>query len=408
MGRKREKKDRAPQRNNYKAEDLLRICYPDHEGGDEVTVNTRRLAGSLPRPVPPKMDNRPVVRPGDQWSDESWLKTELEKMDLKLESRSISRGLSCMRSTVYEEDEGPLSDDEEKTVPRVELTAEQKKQLKASARLMTHYTGVAGTTKKSLQQRHTLVHYEPFVTAMGKLGRAAVMFNGDSADGGYSRALNSEVMTASRLNTFLTQCFSVKLTAEELGATMRWMDYDGNGTIDGSEFLREFWKFGAVEHLRSQREARRREKAQARQQRAARADWMTRFSTVTPATVTPTFTERDLREAEQLLANAAADLDTGSVHSRMIRDQVFDGAPMTPAMLATALRQNFRVTLDPPRLAAIVGTYDDDGNGTIEGSEFYRHFVKWRAVWKSTSEFGYAIVQTQLRRKYRVDGAPEI
>ena len=64
----------------------------------------------------------------------------------------------------------------------------------------------------------------------------------------------------------------------------------------------------------------------------------------------------------------------------MIRDQVFDGAPMTPAMLATALRQNFRVTLDPPRLAAIVGTYDDDGNGTIEGSEFYRHFVKWGAV----------------------------
>ena len=32
--------------------------------------------------------------------------------------------------------------------------------------------------------------------------------------------------------------------------------------------------------------------------------------------------------------------------------------------------------MDPPRLAAIVGTYDDDGNGTIEGSEFYRHFVK--------------------------------
>ena len=111
MGRKREKKDKAPQRNNYKAEDLLRICYPDNDGGDEVTVNTRRLAGSLPRPVPPKMDNRPIVQPGDQWSDENWLKTELEKMDLKLESRSISRGLSCMRSTVFEEeDEGPLPD----------------------------------------------------------------------------------------------------------------------------------------------------------------------------------------------------------------------------------------------------------------------------------------------------------
>ena len=26
--------------------------------------------------------------------------------------------------------------------------------------------------------------------------------------------------------------------------------------------------------------------------------------------------------------------------------------------------------------AAQVCTYDDDGNGTIEGAEFYRHFVK--------------------------------
>ncbi len=60
---------------------------------------------------------------------------------------------------------------------------------------MTHYTGVAGITKKSLQQRHTLVHYEPFVTAMGKLGRAAVMFNGDSADGGYSRVANPTLIS---------------------------------------------------------------------------------------------------------------------------------------------------------------------------------------------------------------------
>ena len=29
-------------------------------------------------------------------------------------------------------------------------------------------------------------------------------------------------------------------------------------------------------------------------------------------------------------------------------------------------------------ISAQVGTYDDDGNGTIEGSEFCRHFVKLR------------------------------
>ena len=158
MGRKREKKDKAPQRNNYKAEDLLRICYPDNDGGDEVTVNTRRLAGSLPRPVPPKMDNRPIVQPGDQWSDENWLKTELEKMDRKLEQIDLARPLVHALDSLRGEDEGPIRR-KEKTVPKIELTAEQKKQLKASARL-THY-GRRGHHKESLQQRHTLVHCEP-------------------------------------------------------------------------------------------------------------------------------------------------------------------------------------------------------------------------------------------------------
>ena len=374
MGKRRDKKDHSPKRSNYKAQGLLRICYPAHED-DSVggTIDTRRLAETLPRAAPPKMDNRPVVQPGAQWSDPDWLRTKLATMDLKLKSRSAYLRSEASGYLSPEEEE---EQEEKRLTARVELTAEQKQQQRNATRLMTHYTGVADTTAASLQQRHSRVTYPPFISALGKLGRAAVLFTGESSDGGYSRALNNEVMSATRLDTFLTQFFRVKLTAEELGATVRWMDADGNGTIDGSEFLREFWKFGAVEHLRSQREAKRRERLVARQQRAAKADWMTRFSLVTPATVTPTFTANHLREAEQLLANAAADMDTGSIHSKNIRGQVFDGAPMTPADLATALRMNFRVILDAPQLAAIVGTYDDDGNGTIEGSEFYQHFTK--------------------------------
>ena len=33
-------------------------------------------------------------------------------------------------------------------------------------------------------------------------------------------------------------------------ATFRMMDTDGNGAIDATEFLREFWKFGKLEHMR--------------------------------------------------------------------------------------------------------------------------------------------------------------
>ena len=156
---------------------------------------------------------------------------------------------------------------------------------------------------------------------------------------------------------------------------MRWMDADGNGSIDATEFLREFWKFGKLEHMRRDAESRRRARAVARKARAHKADWMTRFTHVTPATVTPTFTTSDFEDAERVMANEAADHDTGSIHARWVRE-VFEGAPMTAADFAEALRRNFHVTLTPPQLAALVGTYDDDGNGLVDGAEFYRYFVR--------------------------------
>ena len=283
MGRKREKKDKAPQRNNYKAEDLLRICYPDNDGGDEVTVNTRRLAGSLPRPVPPKMDNRPIVQPGDQWSDEKLAQDRAGEDGFEAgKPVDLARPLVHAVHGLRGRGRGPAV-----------RGREAPSKSGADGRTEEAAQGV-GSTDDALHGRRgnhqKIAPAAPHARALRALrdGHGEIRKGGRHVQRGFGgwwvfSALNSEV-TASRLNTFLTQCFNVKLTAEELGATMRWMDYDGNGTIDGSEFLREFWKFGAVEHLRASARLGG-AKAQARQQRAARADWMTRFSTVTPATV---------------------------------------------------------------------------------------------------------------------------
>ena len=48
---------------------------------------------------------------------------------------------------------------------------------------------------------------------------------------------------------------------------------------------------------------------------------------------------------------------------------------MPPSDFAEAIRRNWHVRLRPAELAALVGTYDDNGNGVVDGSEFYRYFT---------------------------------
>ena len=160
------------------------------------------------------------------------------------------------------------------------------------------------STKHALHERHMLVSYAPMVASFRKLGEAAITFKSGGADGGYERALNGEIMSPTRFDIFLRQVFNLALNPEELGAVLRWMDADGNGFIDATEFLREFWKFGKLEHMRRDADAARRKRLTDQRARAHRADWMTRFTHVTPAHVTETFTKKDFESAERALANA--------------------------------------------------------------------------------------------------------
>lgn len=366
---------------NFKAEDLFDLLYKRECDVDGASLSTRQVARALTLGTmrAPTLRNDMALSSGQCWTDERWLKTQMADMDLRLESRSLRRD---SRAAELARDDGgggsASGGDGERGVAAKGLAVSESErvlsQRRSMSRLMSKSANALGKARVALHERANLVEYPPMVASIRKLGEAAITFKSGAADGGYERALNSEIMSPTRFDIFLRQIFNLCLTPEELGAVVRWMDADGNGFIDATEFLREFWKFGKLEHMRRDADAARRSRAADRRTREHKADWMTRFTHVTPAHVTATFTKDDFDAAERTLANAAADHEMNSVHSRAIRE-VFEGPPMPPSDFAEAIRRNWHVRLAPAELAALVGTYDDNGNGVVDGSEFYRYFT---------------------------------
>mmetsp|Transcript_12035 Transcript_12035/g.38338 ORF Transcript_12035/g.38338 Transcript_12035/m.38338 type:complete len:364 (+) Transcript_12035:2-1093(+) len=293
-------------------------------------------------------------------------------MDLQTQSNGAK---PPVRAEPVVDAEGPPPAKPEAAKP-VTLSAKAARQLAHMNRLKSkHYakTEIRRATAAQLQ-RHALIDYEAMRSAIRRLGRVATLFKPGSFSGTYERALNSEVMSPTLLDTFLRQNFDLKLTPAELGCVVRWMDVNGDGAVDATEFLREFWKFGLVEHIRA-KEARRREHLRAEhRERGLSATLLARFASPKPAVVSDTYTVRDLAAAEDALATAAADFDNDSFLSRSIRD-VFDGPPMSASELADIVRKHWSVRLTPTQIAAIMATYDVDQNGVVDGHEFYRFFT---------------------------------
>ncbi|KAJ8601253.1 hypothetical protein CTAYLR_003264 [Chrysophaeum taylorii] len=351
----------------YSASELYEILYPAPAKSATPQAMPRRAAHKAPTLRP----SASSVELDEKWTDLQWLTNQLHSMELRIESEARRPEqpsklplATPKRGTEAPPDEHPV------------VSAKAARQQAYMERLTARHYGKRERRRATAArlQRHALVEHDATQTAIHKLGYAAAMFKPGSFSGTYERALNSEVMTPTMLDDFLRRNFDVKLTPAELGCVVRFMDVNGDGCVDATEFLREFWKFGMVEHRRA-KEARLREKQRAERRDAAlRATALARFASPRPVTVAETYTVEDLAQAEDSLANAAADFDNDSVYAHNIR-QLFDGPPMTAAELADTIRRVWHVCLTSSQIAAIMATYDVDQNGVVDGTEFYHFFT---------------------------------
>lgn len=356
------------------AAELFDILYPK-----KCVSSSASQPDLLSHNVTQQLRQGPRLRPSitlcdcdENRTDSQWLAAQFDEMDFRIESKGPARPAAepvikmplpvCAKVV------------KSHVVP---MSARELRQRDYMDKLMSrHYEKEERRRTTAAQlQKSGLLDLEPMRSAIQRLGKAATVFKpGTSFAGTYERALNCEIMSPTLLDIFLRQSFDLALTPAELGCVAKYMDANGDGGVVATEFLREFWKFGVVEHMRV-KEERNREQVRAEQLDAGlQATWLARFSGTNPTAMSDTYTLEDLAAAEETLANAAAKFDGDNYHARVVRE-IFNGPPLTATELSDIIQRNWSVRLMPAQIAAIMATYDVERNGVVDGNEFYRFFT---------------------------------
>jgi hypothetical protein len=90
---------------------------------------------------------------------------------------------------------------------------------------------------------------DPLESANQKLGKLAIKFNAQGVNNDL-KGFAGLALSKKEFDRQLKRCLCIWLTSEELDALMLAMDSDGNGAIDGVEFIRYFFDLGIKERDR--------------------------------------------------------------------------------------------------------------------------------------------------------------
>ena len=215
-------------------------------------------------------------------------------------------------------------------------------------------------------------------SCMRKLTDAAVKYDRNSAGAVGLDAFEGAEMTPVVFKEQLKRVFNIRLSPPELGAMMHYFDRDGDGTVNCSEFVIQFFKRGFEE--RSNIIRRRRALQELLEKRRVEEEGLLLLEGLARAAmkVDYNYSRRDFDSAMLKLTDAAVKYSKRSAGT--VGLDAFEGAEMTPAVFKEQLKRVFNIRLSPQELGALMHYFDKDGDGTVQCSEFLIQFFKKGAV----------------------------
>ena len=209
--------------------------------------------------------------------------------------------------------------------------------------------------------------------AMEQVTDAAVHFDRDR-DAVLLKSFQGSAMTPDVFRMLLNRSFHLSLDDNHIRALSQYFDRDGDGTVDGAEFLLVFFKRGFAEKNRRRTKIRNANKkayedalVAAEQEEKDKLKWEYDAADFN-------FAPDDFDRAIAKVTVAAAKYDKN--HPSSVSLDAFDSASLNPAQFKEQLKRVFNLKLDSKELGALMAHFDKDGDKTVSCQEFLVSFFR--------------------------------
>lgn len=172
----------------------------------------------------------------------------------------------------------------------------------------------------------------------------------------------------------LKRSFRITFSEEEFDYVIKLFDNDGNGHVDGSEFLICFTKLASIHKAKVAKEHREKEKKFQEEKRLAQIRLKKEQEKKNALSIDYKYSTEVKETAISKVTEVAKKYDKN--HPSAPSLDAFNGAFLTPLEFREVLRRTFHLQLTPGELGALIHEFDKNNDGMIECAEFLVTFFK--------------------------------
>jgi Ca2+-binding EF-hand superfamily protein len=215
-----------------------------------------------------------------------------------------------------------------------------------------------------------------FQSAIAKLTDAAVRYDRSTAGAVGLDAFEGEAMLPHVFKEQLKRVFNIRLSPPELGALMSYFDKDGDGYVNCSEFLIQFFRTGFEQRSKTRTYWRELKKSNAERKAKAEEDRLKENEARAMADVDYNFSEDHFDSALMMMIKMCYQFEHRQLGPAGLK--AFEADMVTPSEFREMLKRSFNMLVNSHQLGALVTYWDPGMIGMVSCRAFLNSFTQMR------------------------------